>query len=100
MNFGDCDCSLPILEAEVRQLDIDVFIIYTDNNTHGPSMHPFKAIQRYREKMNKPDAKLIVCAMESNGFSIVDPNDRGMLDIVGFDTSVPDIIFNFVMGRF
>ena len=30
-----------------------------------------------------------VVGMTSNGFTLADPNDRGMLDVVGFDTSVP-----------
>jgi 60 kDa SS-A/Ro ribonucleoprotein len=33
--------------------------------------------------------------MTSNGFTIADPNDRGMLDVVGFDTSAPAVIADF-----
>ena len=42
------------------------------------------------------DAKAVVVGMTSNGFTLADPNDRGMLDVVGFDTSVPAVIANFV----
>jgi 60 kDa SS-A/Ro ribonucleoprotein len=34
--------------------------------------------------------------MTSNGFTIADPNDRGILDVDGFDTSVPAISADFV----
>jgi 60 kDa SS-A/Ro ribonucleoprotein len=34
----------------------------------------------------------------SNGFSIADPNDAGMLDIVGFDTAAPQVLADFVKG--
>jgi hypothetical protein len=34
--------------------------------------------------------------MASNGCTLADPNDRGMLDVVGFDTSVPAVISDFV----
>jgi len=34
--------------------------------------------------------------MTSNGFTLADPNDRGMMDVVGFDTTVPTVIANFV----
>ncbi len=34
--------------------------------------------------------------MTSNGFTLADPNDRGMLDAVGFDTSVPAVISDVV----
>ena len=33
--------------------------------------------------------------MTSTGFSIADPKDIGMLDVVGFDTSAPQIISEF-----
>lgn len=44
------------------------------------------------------NAKLIVCGMASNGFSIADPEDGGMLDIVGFDSGAPEVISNFANG--
>jgi 60 kDa SS-A/Ro ribonucleoprotein len=34
----------------------------------------------------------------SNGFSIADPRDAGMLDVVGFDTSTPEVIAGFASG--
>jgi 60 kDa SS-A/Ro ribonucleoprotein len=34
--------------------------------------------------------------MTANGFTLADPHDRGMLDLVGFDTSVPAVIADFV----
>jgi hypothetical protein len=30
------------------------------------------------------------------GFTIADPDDRGMLDVVGFDITVPAVISDFV----
>ena len=85
--------------ASDGNLDVDVFIVYTDSDTNSRN-HPHKALQRYREKMGKPNAKLIVIAMTSNGFSIADPNDRNMLDIVGFDPAVPEMIHKFVMENY
>jgi len=32
----------------------------------------------------------------SNGFSIADPEDDGMLDVVGFDVAVPTLIADFI----
>jgi 60 kDa SS-A/Ro ribonucleoprotein len=34
--------------------------------------------------------------MTSNGFTLADANDRVMLDVVGFDASVPAVIADFV----
>jgi 60 kDa SS-A/Ro ribonucleoprotein len=57
-----------------------------------------EALREYRKKMNKPNAKLIVVGMASNGFTIADPNDLNTLDIVGFDASGPAILSEFIRG--
>jgi 60 kDa SS-A/Ro ribonucleoprotein len=33
--------------------------------------------------------------MTSNGFAIADPDDAGMLDVVGFDASTPPVLADF-----
>ncbi|MBM6978326.1 MAG: hypothetical protein I3J03_01215, partial [Actinomyces succiniciruminis] len=43
-------------------------------------------------------ARLVVVGMTSTGFSIADPDDAGMLDVVGFDTAVPSLITEFSRG--
>ena len=48
-----------------------------------------------REKTGIP-ARLVVVGMASNGFTIADPADGGMLDVVGFDTATPRLIAEFV----
>ena len=50
----------------------------------------------YRDSMGFP-SKLIVVGMVANEFSIADPNDAGMLDVVGFNVNVPDVMRQFVM---
>jgi len=92
--MGGTDCSLPMLDALEKKMEIDVFTIYTDSETWAGNIHPTKALEQYRQKMGIP-AKLVVCGMVSNGFSIADPNDGGMLDVVGFDSATPQIIGDF-----
>src|SRR4029077_16969099 len=92
--MGGTDCALPMLDALKKKMPIDVFVIYTDSETWAGYTHPTVALQRYREKMGIP-AKLVIMAMVPNGFSIADPNDGGMLDIVGFDTNAPLLISDF-----
>jgi 60 kDa SS-A/Ro ribonucleoprotein len=41
-------------------------------------------------------ARLVVVGMASNGFTIADPADGGMLDVVGFDAATPRLIAEFV----
>ena len=43
-------------------------------------------------------ARLIVVGMVANRFTIADPDDPGMLDVVGFDASTPEVIGGFARG--
>ncbi len=97
--FGGTDCALPMLYALKNKMKVDTFIIYTDSETWAGNVHPFQALRDYRNKMGIP-ARLIVVGMVSNGFTIADPNDPGMLDVVGFDTASPNIISSFSRGEF
>jgi len=95
INFGGTDCSLPMIYALERRMLVDAFVVLTDSETWAGSIHPVQALRRYRQRMGVP-AKLIVVGMASNGFSIADPNDAGMLDMVGFDAAVPLLMGDFV----
>lgn len=89
--FGGTDCALPMLYALERELEVDVFVVYTDNETWAGDVHPSKALQQYRRQVN-PTARLVVVGMTATDFSIADPQDPGMLDVVGFDTAAPQAI--------
>lgn len=94
--FGGTDISLPMEQAIVSELDIDAFVVYTDNELGMGRRHPFQALAAYRRERNKPNAKLIVSAMTSTKFTVADPRDPGMLDIAGFDTAAPGLMAEFV----
>ncbi len=93
--FGRTDCALPMQWAMKNRVKADAFIIYTDSETWYGKTHPVQALREYREKTGIP-AKLIVVGMVSNMFTIADPNDAGMLDVVGFDTAVPQVMSDFI----
>jgi 60 kDa SS-A/Ro ribonucleoprotein len=95
--FGGTDCALPMVWAAKNRVPVDVFCVYTDSETWAGNIHPVQALDQYRQKMGIA-ARLIVIGMVSNGFSIADPNDDGMLDVVGFDAATPSIIAGFVRG--
>jgi 60 kDa SS-A/Ro ribonucleoprotein len=44
-------------------------------------------------------AKNIVLGLTATDFTIADPNDPNSLDVVGFDSAVPQIIGEFVIGK-
>ena len=95
--FGRTDCALPMLHAMELKMNVDCFIILTDSETWAGNIHPVEALRRYRAQSGIP-AKLIVVGMVSNEFSIADPDDAGMMDVVGFDSAVPELITDFVTG--
>jgi 60 kDa SS-A/Ro ribonucleoprotein len=93
--MGPTDCALPMLYALEQRRKVDVFVVYTDSETWHGAVHPVQALRQYREKTGIA-AKLVVAGMVSNGFSIADPDESGMLDVVGFDTAVPQLLADFV----
>lgn len=119
--FGRTDCALPMLWAlgmkpETMEsgygygrprhtgsyskfrdsvIPVDAFVIYTDSETWSGGIHPAQALKKYRE-VSGIGAKLVVVGMTSNGFSIADPDDAGMLDVVGFDSAAPQLINEFL----
>ena len=95
--MGATDCALPMLWAAKNKREIDVFVVYTDSETWFGTIHPLQALRQYRDKMGI-DAKLIVVGIVANEFSIADPNDKGMLDVVGFDTAAPNVMSDFARG--
>ena len=92
--FGGTDCSLPMIYATETKTPIDTFVVYTDHETWAGRIHPVQALKQYRREMGIP-AKLAVVGMTSTGFSIADPNDGGMVDVVGYDTAAPQLISDF-----
>jgi 60 kDa SS-A/Ro ribonucleoprotein len=77
--------------------EVDTFVIYTDSETWAGELHPAQVSSDYR-RASGIEARLVVVGMVSNGFSIADPTDPGMLDVVGFDTATPQLIAQFASG--
>lgn len=98
INGGGTDCSLPMQWAWKNNVDVDTFVVMTDNETWAGRQHPFEALREYRQKRGH-DAKLVVLAMTATDFTIADPRDPGMLDICGVDSNVPNLVANFSAGR-
>jgi len=91
---GGTDCAMPMKWADTNRIDVDTFVVYTDNETWAGDVQPARALNDYRSARGIP-AKLVTVGMTSTGFSIADPLDAGMLDVVGFDTSAPSVLADF-----
>jgi 60 kDa SS-A/Ro ribonucleoprotein len=95
-SFGGTDCAVPFTHALKSGHNFDAFCVYTDNETGG--QNPSKVLREYRQKTGIYDAKLVVNGMTANQFSIADPSDKYMLDVVGFDSSAPQVMSAFIRG--
>jgi 60 kDa SS-A/Ro ribonucleoprotein len=96
--MGGTDCALPMLWAARERVPIDTFVVYTDNETWAGGVHPHVALEQYRQRMGI-GARLVVVGMTATAFSIANPNDAGMLDVVGFDAATPNLIGAFARGE-
>ena len=91
LTYGGTDCSLPMVWAARNRVEVDVFQVYTDNETWAGTIHPHEALERYRQQMGI-NARLQVIAVAPTEFSIADPSDGGMLDVAGFGSDVPGLL--------
>lgn len=96
--FSSTDCALPMIYAGAHKLDVDTFVVLTDNETNFGRVHPYQALKTYRQVCGKA-AKLAVMGMTATDFSIADPIDSGTLDLVGFDSASPQILSAFSRGE-
>jgi 60 kDa SS-A/Ro ribonucleoprotein len=94
--MGGTNCALPMIYALKNNINVDAFVVYTDNETWYGDIHPKQALIDYRRKIN-PNAKLMVVAFTATKFSIADPHDPGMLDLAGFDSAAPAVMKEFVL---
>lgn len=93
--FGNTDVALPFDWALKNEKAIDAFVVFTDSETNCGRSRPADALRSYRAKTGI-DAKLVVVGLSSNRFTVADPNDRGMMDIAGFDPDAPAILRDFL----
>jgi 60 kDa SS-A/Ro ribonucleoprotein len=96
-NFGSTNISLPMQWAMKNKVEIDTFVVITDNEVNRGG-HPFQALKEYR-KATGIDARLAVMAVTATNFTIASPDDRGMMDFVGFDSAAPKALADFSSGR-
>lgn len=96
--MGGTDCALPMLHATKNKIPVDVFGVYTDNETWAGQIHPSKALVQYRKAMHRP-ARMFTCAFTGGRSTIADPNDSGMMDLSGFDSAAPGILREFALGN-
>lgn len=94
-NFGMTDAALPMLDALEKNLEVDAFVVLTDGESWKGEIHAVEALRKYRKSTGIP-AKLVAMAFTATNYSLADPTDAGMLDVVGYDANAPKIVSDFV----
>lgn len=100
--YGATDCSLPFEWLISSQVKVGGVVVTTDAETGSyccaGQRHPAQALRAYRAQLAH-DCRSVVVGMTSNSFTIADPEDSGMLDVVGFDANAPAVIADFLRGQ-
>lgn len=94
-NGGGTDCSLALTYALEKNLNVDAVIILTDSETWAGKSHAVEQLALYRSKINK-DVKIIEIGMVANKSTNYLSTDTNVLQIAGFDATVPTLINNFI----
>ncbi|GBP93195.1 hypothetical protein EVAR_24938_1 [Eumeta japonica] len=123
---GKVQLDAPIKWAMETNTKIDIFINMVDRPTRymelgkkarvgrgpggrygpppkSPSLEdhcPARALEKYRLQCNQPNSKLIVMSLASQRICTTDNNHSGILDIIGIDKYVPEVMDAFAKGKF
>jgi 60 kDa SS-A/Ro ribonucleoprotein len=92
---GGTDCAQPIIHAANTLNKYDAIIIFTDSETWAGQTHAFDVLNSYRRTVNA-NVKVIEVALAPNSSSIMPDNDPNILRVVGFDSSVTEVINEFL----
>lgn len=92
---GGTDLGLPFAYARAQQLALDGVLVLTDGETWAGRTHPSQELAAYRQLVN-PGARCVVASMTAVGHTIADPRGEGVLQIAGFDASLPQVALGFI----
>jgi len=92
--FGYTNPGLVCEKVARENVPADGIVIYTDNEVNS-GRHPTQVLERARQVTGRPIRQVVV-GMTVTGFSIADPKDPLQMDCVGFDSSAPSIISDFI----
>lgn len=92
---GGTSLELPVTWALSRKEVLDVIVILTDNETWAGRRHLADAWKEYRKVVN-PNAKLVVASTAANQYTVGDPKESSVLQTVGFDANLLEVIKGWV----
>lgn len=92
---GGTDCAQPLIHAANTLNHYDAIIIFTDNETWAGQRHALDVLNSYRRTVNQ-NVKVIEVALVANASSVMPEDDPNLLRVVGFDSSVTEVINEFL----
>jgi len=93
---GGTNLALPMTYALEKKLQVDAFVVFTDSESwQGAHGHPSQVLEEYRRRMGIP-AKMVNVQMTSTHVTNNAPDDLLAMECVGFDTSTPLAIGEFL----
>lgn len=93
---GGTDCSIPIRYAIASKNKYDAIVILTDSETWAGNSHAVQQLAQYRSI--NPNVKVVEVGMVATGHSVLPMDDKNVLKIAGFDSTVVDVINGFISG--
>jgi len=88
-----------LIQYAAKKGNVEGLVVYTDNEVNQGSSVAAE-MKKYRTKASVARATMTVVGMTVNNFTLADPKDPDMLDIVGFDTAAPAVMSEFIKGTF
>ncbi|WAR30710.1 RO60-like protein, partial [Mya arenaria] len=92
-----CDPASPVTWALEKKRKYDVILVMSDGHETEGETSPGSSLVEYRQKMKLPNTKMVICGLASPKLEFA--TEPGMLDIGGFDATVPKIISEFVTEK-
>lgn len=92
---GGTNLALPFAFARAKSVEADGIVVLTDDETWAGKVHASQELAAYRDQIN-PMARCVVASMTCAATTIGDPRDPGVLNVVGFDAALPQLVTGFI----
>jgi len=94
MTYGATDTAAALEWLIKNKHDVDKVVVISDGQGYAGHRHLSQALQDYENKVGHV-VKVVIVATTAGSTTLADPKRSDMLDVVGFDTAVPNLIAEF-----
>ncbi|XP_053738980.1 60 kDa SS-A/Ro ribonucleoprotein isoform X1 [Synchiropus splendidus] len=90
------DCTLPVTWATENKEAVDVFIVLTNNAFWPFCSSPVESLRKHRQTTGST-SKLVICDLTASASTMEDIDDRGLMNLCGFDLGAFSLIHNLAL---